>query len=114
MLMNPDEEGAVPMPVTQDSSTSTPSRRGQGGASRRARMTLYATDHCTLCERALDLLQSMPEARGLALDVVDVAVDDALIERYGPRLPVLAIGAAELDWPFDRVAVGRAIAATAA
>jgi hypothetical protein len=63
-------------------------------------LTLLSTEHCTLCEQALDLLLSMPELRGLTLEVVDVARDDALLERYGMRLPVLILGARELDWPF--------------
>jgi hypothetical protein len=72
---------------------------------------LFGTAHCTLCERALDLLVSMPEMRSVTLEVVDVADSPALESRYGPRLPVLAIGGRELDWPFDRPAVAAAIAA---
>lgn len=59
-----------------------------------------STDHCTLCDRALDLLTSMPELRGLTLVVVDIADDDQLTERYGERLPVLLFRGRELDWPF--------------
>ena len=59
-----------------------------------------STDHCTLCDQALDVLTSMPELRGLALVVVDVAQDTRLIERYGERLPVLLFRGRELDWPF--------------
>jgi hypothetical protein len=72
-------------------------------------MVLYSTDHCALCERALELLLSMPESRGWSLEVVDVADSETLVGRYGMRLPVLAIGAVELDWPFDRSAVARAL-----
>lgn len=70
-------------------------------------LILYSTDHCTLCERALDLLASMPELRGHSLVVVDVARDDALLVRYGPRLPVLALGPHELAWPFGRAELVR-------
>jgi hypothetical protein len=70
-------------------------------------LVLLSTSHCTLCERALDLLLIMPELRGLPLVVVDVADDAALLERYGPRLPVLRAADRELDWPFDRDAVVR-------
>ena len=59
-----------------------------------------STDHCTLCDQALDLLTSMPELGGLTLVVVDVADDDQLTERYGERLPVLVFHGRELDWPF--------------
>lgn len=61
---------------------------------------LLSTEHCSLCEQALDLLVSMPELRGMPLHVVDVAEDDGLLERYGERLPVLAMAGRELDWPF--------------
>jgi hypothetical protein len=64
------------------------------------RLVLLSTDCCSLCERALDLLLSMPELRGWQLQVVDVADDDALQARYGERLPVLLAGTHELGWPF--------------
>jgi hypothetical protein len=64
------------------------------------RLVLLSTDHCSLCERALDLLLSMPELRGWQLQVVDVADDDGLQERYGEQLPVLLVGTRELAWPF--------------
>jgi hypothetical protein len=72
-----------------------------------AHLLLLSTDHCTLCERALDLLASMPELGGMRLDVVDVAGDEGLLERYGSRLPVLRHGAAELAWPFTAAEVTR-------
>ncbi len=72
-------------------------------------LLLYSTDHCTLCETALDALLSMPELTGLALRVVDIADDEALVERYGEILPVLCIEGedAELRWPFDAQGVAR-------
>jgi glutaredoxin len=69
------------------------------------RLVLLSTDHCTLCERAFELLASMPELRGVRLDVVDVADDEALLERYGERVPVLVAGGRTLAWPFDAAAV---------
>lgn len=72
-------------------------------------LVLLSTDHCMLCERALDLLASMPELRGRALRVVDVAEDDALVERYGKRLPVLLLAGRVLDWPFSAADVGALI-----
>ncbi len=66
---------------------------------------LFSTDHCSLCEEALDLLFSMTELQGLSVRVVDVALDDALAARYGERLPVLEVaggaGTVVLSWPFD-------------
>lgn len=70
--------------------------------SKRPKIILLSTEHCSLCEQALELLFSMPELRGLALNVLDVAEDDRLLRRYGERLPVLQVAGYELDWPFDR------------
>ena len=70
-------------------------------------LVLYSTDHCALCEEALDLLFSMPELRGLALRVVDVAEDDALLRRYGERIPVLRMDGREVDAPIDQAKVMR-------
>lgn len=72
-------------------------------------LVLYSTDHCALCEEALDLLFSMPELRGLALQVVDVAEDDALLRRYGERIPVLRMDGREVDAPIDQAKVMRLI-----
>jgi len=66
----------------------------------RSGLILYSTSGCSLCERALDLLLSMPELAGVGLRVVDVAHTPDLMLRYGSRLPVLAFGSAELDGPF--------------
>ena len=55
-------------------------------------LILYSTAHCHLCEKALDLLMGMPNLNALQLDVVDVASDDRLLERYGERIPVLRQG----------------------
>lgn len=73
----------------------------------RTQLILYSTDHCTACGQALDLLLSMPDLRGLSVQVVDIAQDDDLLERLGERIPVLGLlnGALELAWPFDRNAV---------
>ena len=70
-------------------------------------LVLYSTDHCTLCDQALELLFSMPELAGQPLRVVDVATDDGLLEQFGERLPVLEVCGADerLDWPFDRTAI---------
>ena len=67
-----------------------------------AKIILFSTDYCTLCDAALELLMSMPELRGLSLRVVDVANDEHLLSRYGERLPVVRVGERELDWPFGR------------
>ncbi len=48
----------------------------------------------------MDLLFSTPGLAGVQLQVVDVADDDALLERYGEKIPVLRLGDRELHAPF--------------
>jgi len=64
-------------------------------------LILYSTGGCHLCERAEALLRSMPELRGVPVDVVDIATDTALFERYGASIPVLAAGPRTIAWPFN-------------
>lgn len=77
------------------------------------RLTLLSTDACTLCDTAFELLASMPELRGLELDVVDIAEDQRLMAEYAEQIPVLALRsaggeiAATLVWPFDDQSVSR-------
>lgn len=68
-------------------------------------LVLYSTDHCALCEEALEALFSMPELQGWALKVIDVAADPDLLERYGERIPVLSANGIDYDGPFDRGAL---------
>ena len=68
-------------------------------------LRLMSTAHCSACEAALDLLIGMPELRGQALAVIEVAEDEALLARYGERLPVLVADAQELGWPFGQAEV---------
>jgi len=74
------------------------------------RLVLLSTGYCSLCETALDALLAMPEVAGTPLEVHDIASDDALVARYGERLPVLLVGDRELDWPFDRADLRAALA----
>jgi len=66
------------------------------------RLILYSTAHCHLCEEAMNMLMSMPGLDAVQLDVVDVAHDDAPMQRYGERIPVLRQGQAELAAPFTQ------------
>ena len=59
---------------------------------------LLTTLGCHLCEQAETLVrQALP---GVEIVKVDIAEDDALIERYGTVIPVLRHGTRELRWPF--------------
>ena len=71
------------------------------------RLELLLTEHCTLCEQALDVLLGHPALAGARLETLDVAHDDSLLETYGEHLPVLRCGEATLFWPFDGDAVTR-------
>src|SRR5262245_60609045 len=67
-----------------------------------ATLTLYSTSGCHLCERALELLRSMPELARHTVIEVDVALDAAALARYGARIPVIAFrSGVEIDWPFN-------------
>ena len=72
-------------------------------------LELLSTQHCSLCDQALDLLFAMPELAGLRLSVVDISLDEQLIARYGAQIPVLCVaGAPEetvLVAPFERGSV---------
>ncbi len=63
---------------------------------------LYGTLGCHLCEVAEAVLMPFVD-RGLLIELVDIAEDQALIERYGLIIPVLrrTDTSAELLWPFD-------------
>ncbi len=60
---------------------------------------LYGTSHCHLCEQAQALLAQL----GIVAEHQDIVDDDALLERYGTRIPVLRrlADGSELGWPFD-------------
>jgi len=65
------------------------------------KLLLYGTRFCHLCEQAVTLL----EAVGVTAQQIDIAEDNALIERYGARIPVVyrVDNGVEIDWPFDGV-----------
>ena len=52
-------------------------------------MTLYERDGCHLCDEARVLLDEMLTPTGYAR--VDIETDDALVLRYGFRIPVIAL-----------------------
>lgn len=66
---------------------------------------LYGTEGCHLCEEAKDLIQQYRNrnADRFSLKVIDIANDEALLNNYGIRIPVLKNlqNNLELDWPFN-------------
>ncbi|WP_200892090.1 glutaredoxin family protein [Methyloterricola oryzae] len=65
-----------------------------------SRLVLFSTEGCHLCEEALALL--IPLCGDDPPQIIEIAEDDSLLERYGSRIPVLREreSGRELDWPF--------------
>ena len=80
---------------------------------------LYHTLGCHLCELAEECVEvslqilsktsskTSSEEQRPTFQKVDIANDEALIERYGIRIPVIVSqrSGAELNWPFDSAAL---------
>ena len=69
---------------------------------------LYGTSACHLCELAEAVLSELlAQGRDWQIEIIDIADDDSLLERYGLAIPVLThLGDdAELRWPFDQADV---------
>lgn len=64
---------------------------------------LYSTVGCHLCEQAKVILWPLLMQYQFQLSEIDIAVDDALIEQYGTRIPVLTATnhSMDLNWPFS-------------
>ncbi|WP_372739155.1 glutaredoxin family protein [Neptunomonas sp.] len=63
----------------------------------------FTTPGCHLCELAEALLVAHLDPDIHQVDVLDIAYDDQLLERYGERIPLIKneVTGAELGWPFD-------------
>lgn len=67
-------------------------------------LVLYSTSGCHLCEEALALVhQLMHSGNTIEVTEVDIANDDALMDQYGVRIPVIKTPrGSEIGWPFTR------------
>ena len=77
-----------------------------------AEVTLYGKPGCCLCDDARAVVAAVREEHGFDLKEVDVSIDPVLHNRYGERIPVVAIdGVDVLELHFDanalRSALGR-------
>jgi hypothetical protein len=74
-------------------------------------LVLYHTEGCHLCEQAEALLLPFAQARGWRLERVDIATEDALIARYGVRIPVVCdeTRGVEIGWPFGATELARVL-----
>lgn len=68
---------------------------------------LYTTQHCSLCDAAMDALLALPEVQGSHLRTIDVALDEKLTAAYGARIPVVVVGTQEIQAPFDQSTLQR-------
>ena len=71
-------------------------------------LLLYGTEACHLCDLAEGLLSRVISDCALECryQKVDISESDALFERYGWLIPVLAApDGSELRWPFDQSAL---------
>lgn len=65
-------------------------------------LILLGTCGCHLCDKAEALLRQAAAARSLQWEYRDIALDEALVSRYGERIPVLILpDGRELCWPFS-------------
>jgi hypothetical protein len=65
-------------------------------------LILLGTRGCHLCDDAEALLRQVAVARSLQWEYRDIALDEALVCRYGERIPVLLLpDGRELGWPFS-------------
>ena len=66
-------------------------------------LVLYSTIGCHLCEQALELIGPLLGSND-DIEEIDISDSDALMERYGIRIPVIVRcdTHAELGWPFGK------------
>lgn len=72
------------------------------------KILLFGTGSCHLCEQAEALLHST----GVTAEYIDIADDEALLEKYAMRIPVVqrVDSGIELDWPFDESTLKKLLA----
>ena len=69
---------------------------------------LYTGPNCHLCEQAKAVLYPLLTERGLQLVEVSIQTDAVLQEKYGIRIPVVAlVNGEEKGWPFTAAQIGR-------
>ncbi|NKB31828.1 MAG: glutaredoxin family protein [Pseudomonadales bacterium] len=66
-------------------------------------LILYTTDGCHLCEFAEQMLFELQKSQSFFLESIDISTDEALVELYGIKIPVVKnkTSEEELGWPFQ-------------
>ena len=71
-------------------------------------VTLYTGPNCHLCEQAKAVLYPLLTERELRLVEVNIQTVAELQEKYGVRIPVVALSnGEEKGWPFTAAQIGR-------
>lgn len=66
-------------------------------------LQLFSTAGCHLCDLAFEQVQTLPIAADIHLQVIEIGDDDALVDQYGIRIPVIKFSDnSELNWPFEQ------------
>ena len=60
------------------------------------RVVLYGKPGCCLCDEAREAVAAVQATHSFDLDEVDVSIDPDLHDRYGERIPVVAVDGEEL------------------
>jgi glutaredoxin len=66
-------------------------------------LILYTTEGCHLCEFAEQMLVELRASKEYQLESIDISTDEALVEVYGIRIPVVKNKQTdkEIGWPFQ-------------
>ena len=74
-------------------------------------VTLYGKPGCCLCDEAREAIAAVRREREFVLEEVDVSLDPALHDRYGERIPVVAVDGEEaFELHLDAAALTRRLA----
>jgi len=68
------------------------------------KLKFFTTEGCHLCEQAGLIIDALHEGYSFEMEIVDIAIEEGLVQKYGLSIPVLLnIENNEvLYWPFDR------------
>lgn len=73
----------------------------------------YTKPGCHLCEDVADELEALAERWPLQIDAIDITADLELHRRYWDKIPVVVVGAQQLQAPIAPSALAAAIARAA-
>lgn len=59
-------------------------------------VTLYGRSGCSLCDQAEAMLRRISHTVPLAVELVDIETDDALLRRYMFEIPVITVAGEEI------------------